>query len=126
MHQPWRTLATIINKCLSGKTSSNDRLRQLRVAILQAKLRRREIMPYPRFTKIIINHFLSLNPSIPKGPSSGLSDLYQILHWLDTSEEKQRQTGSRIKSKKKVSILVEDNIIPEPDCHTPKIELQQK
>ncbi|GKF85811.1 hypothetical protein Tco_0253638, partial [Tanacetum coccineum] len=25
MHQPWRTLATIINKCLSGKTSSNDK-----------------------------------------------------------------------------------------------------
>ncbi|GKA19763.1 hypothetical protein Tco_0699678 [Tanacetum coccineum] len=38
----------------------------------QAKLRRREIMPYPRFTKIIINYFHSLNPSIPKGPSSGL------------------------------------------------------
>ncbi|GKB95490.1 hypothetical protein Tco_0981627 [Tanacetum coccineum] len=98
MHQPWRTLATIINKCLSRKTSNNDRLRQSRVAILwvryyrknvdypeliwedfayqidyrQAKLRRREIMPYPRFTKIIINHFLSLNPSIPKGPSSGM------------------------------------------------------
>ncbi|GJT71769.1 copia protein [Tanacetum coccineum] len=98
MHQPWRTLATIINKSLSGKTSSNDKLRQSRVAILwgmfyrknvdypeliweelayhinykQAKLRRREIMPYPRFTKIIINHFLSLNPSIPKGPSSSM------------------------------------------------------
>nr|GEU64827.1 hypothetical protein [Tanacetum cinerariifolium] len=56
MHQPWRTLETIINKCLSGKT--------------QAKMRRREIMPYPRFTKIIINHFLSVNPYIPKGPSS--------------------------------------------------------
>ncbi|GJW44316.1 hypothetical protein Tco_0073115 [Tanacetum coccineum] len=26
MHQPWRTLTTIINKCLSRKTSSNDRL----------------------------------------------------------------------------------------------------
>ncbi|GJR93662.1 hypothetical protein Tco_0265836, partial [Tanacetum coccineum] len=38
----------------------------------QAKLRRREIKPYPRFTKIIINYFHSLNPSIPKGPSSGL------------------------------------------------------
>ncbi|GKF68188.1 hypothetical protein Tco_0197867, partial [Tanacetum coccineum] len=38
----------------------------------QAKLRRREIMPYPRFIKIIINHFLSLNPSIPKGPRSGM------------------------------------------------------
>ncbi|GJR31445.1 hypothetical protein Tco_1107677 [Tanacetum coccineum] len=34
MHQPWRTLATIINKCLSGKTSSNDKLRLSRVGIL--------------------------------------------------------------------------------------------
>ncbi|GKA88643.1 hypothetical protein Tco_0810407 [Tanacetum coccineum] len=34
MHQPWRTLATIINKCLSGKTSSNDRLRKSRMDIL--------------------------------------------------------------------------------------------
>ncbi|GKC22707.1 hypothetical protein Tco_1024857, partial [Tanacetum coccineum] len=96
MHQPWRTLATIINKILSGKASSNDRLRQSRVLwgmfymknvdyleliwedltyqidYRQEKLRRWEIILYPRFTKIIINHFLSLNPSIPKGPSSGL------------------------------------------------------
>ncbi|GKA29106.1 hypothetical protein Tco_0715351, partial [Tanacetum coccineum] len=34
MHQPWRTLRTIINRCLSGKTSSNDRLRPSRVEIL--------------------------------------------------------------------------------------------
>ncbi|GKA42942.1 hypothetical protein Tco_0735602 [Tanacetum coccineum] len=34
MHQSWITLATIINKCLSRKTSSNDRLCQSRVAIL--------------------------------------------------------------------------------------------
>ncbi|GJU50433.1 hypothetical protein Tco_0863322 [Tanacetum coccineum] len=33
-HQPWRTLASIINKCLSGKTFSNDRLRQSRVEII--------------------------------------------------------------------------------------------
>ncbi|GJS86590.1 hypothetical protein Tco_0769226 [Tanacetum coccineum] len=28
MHQPWRTLVAILNKCLSGKTSSNDHLRK--------------------------------------------------------------------------------------------------
>ncbi|GJT71488.1 hypothetical protein Tco_1030774 [Tanacetum coccineum] len=91
MHQPWRNFATIINKSLSRKTSSNDKLRQSRVAISwsifyrknvnyleliredlayqidykQEKLRRHEIIPYLRFTKIIINHFLLLNPSIP-------------------------------------------------------------
>ncbi|GJT83445.1 hypothetical protein Tco_1057787 [Tanacetum coccineum] len=30
MHQPWRTLAAIINNCLSRKTSSNDKLRRRR------------------------------------------------------------------------------------------------
>ncbi|GJY55836.1 hypothetical protein Tco_0454951 [Tanacetum coccineum] len=35
MHQPWRTLATIINKCLSGKSTSNDRLRKSKIDILR-------------------------------------------------------------------------------------------
>ncbi|GKA00047.1 hypothetical protein Tco_0672597 [Tanacetum coccineum] len=30
MHQLWRTLAAIINKCLSGKTASNDKLRKFK------------------------------------------------------------------------------------------------
>ncbi|GKD33079.1 hypothetical protein Tco_1248588 [Tanacetum coccineum] len=34
MHQSWRTLAVIINKCLSGKAASNDRLRKSRINIL--------------------------------------------------------------------------------------------
>ncbi|GJZ75707.1 hypothetical protein Tco_0640172 [Tanacetum coccineum] len=101
MHQPWRTLESIINKCLSGKTFSNDRLCQSRVAIIygmfhkknvdfaeliwedfsyqidnrQLKKGRREITPYPRFTKIIINHFLSIHKSIPKGLSFGLNTI---------------------------------------------------
>nr|GEX30958.1 retrovirus-related Pol polyprotein from transposon TNT 1-94 [Tanacetum cinerariifolium] len=92
MHQPWRTLASIINKCLSGKTTSNDRLRKSRINILwgifynenvdypdliwedfafqidhkQLKKGKRENMPYPRFTKIIINHFLSKHQSLTK------------------------------------------------------------
>ncbi|GJU70874.1 hypothetical protein Tco_1262279 [Tanacetum coccineum] len=34
MHQPWRTMAAIINKYLSGKAASNDRLRKSRIDIL--------------------------------------------------------------------------------------------
>ncbi|GKC53739.1 hypothetical protein Tco_1076484 [Tanacetum coccineum] len=34
MHQPWRTLAVIINKYLSGKIASNDKLRKSRIDIL--------------------------------------------------------------------------------------------
>ncbi|GJT68740.1 hypothetical protein Tco_1020220 [Tanacetum coccineum] len=31
MNQPWRTFTAIINRCLSGKTLSNDRLRPSRI-----------------------------------------------------------------------------------------------
>ncbi|GJX84958.1 hypothetical protein Tco_0335732 [Tanacetum coccineum] len=34
MIQPWRTLAAIINKSLSGKTTSNDRLRKSKIDIM--------------------------------------------------------------------------------------------
>ncbi|GKD15303.1 hypothetical protein Tco_1199710 [Tanacetum coccineum] len=90
MHQPWRTLATIINKCLSRKTTSNDKLRKSRIDILWGMFNkenvdypeliwedfayqinhrienrsRRKNMPYPRFTKIIINHFLKQHKSL--------------------------------------------------------------
>nr|GEX55425.1 retrovirus-related Pol polyprotein from transposon TNT 1-94 [Tanacetum cinerariifolium] len=41
----------------------------------QLKKGKREIMPYLGFTKIIINHSLSIHKSIPKGPSSGLNTI---------------------------------------------------
>ncbi|GKA55525.1 hypothetical protein Tco_0754597 [Tanacetum coccineum] len=92
MHQPWRTLAACINKCLSGKTASNDKLRKSRIDILwgmfyrenvdypsliwediayqidhrQEKKSRRENMPYPRFTKVITDYFLSKHKSLKK------------------------------------------------------------
>ncbi|GKB08170.1 hypothetical protein Tco_0836454 [Tanacetum coccineum] len=34
MHQPWRTMAAVIKKCLSGKSASNDRLWKSRIDIL--------------------------------------------------------------------------------------------
>ncbi|GJQ96993.1 hypothetical protein Tco_0008132 [Tanacetum coccineum] len=125
-------------------------------------MRRCEIIPYPKFTKIIINHYLSLNPSIPKGPSSGLytikddgviskmklvrigedfqeygraildtmltevtkqTEAYQTFIKYSTGlipPKKSRGKGSQGKqqalmSKKKSSISVDDNIIPEQD-----------
>ncbi|GKC33142.1 hypothetical protein Tco_1040436 [Tanacetum coccineum] len=39
MHQPWRTLAVIINKCLSRKTASNDKLRKSIIDILWGMLK---------------------------------------------------------------------------------------
>ncbi|GKC31566.1 hypothetical protein Tco_1038860 [Tanacetum coccineum] len=111
MHQPWRTLAAIINKCLSAKAASNDRLRKARIDILwgmfyrenvdypeliwedfafqidnmQLKKGRREITPYPRFTKIIINHFLSKHQSVAK------------LHYLHTHTFKDDDVVNRLK-----------------------------
>ncbi|GJX49997.1 hypothetical protein Tco_0276842 [Tanacetum coccineum] len=90
MHQPWRTFAAIINRCISGKTTGLDRLRESRAQILwgmynkknvdyvallwedfmyQADNReissaRKEHMPYPRFTKVIISHFISKDKTI--------------------------------------------------------------
>nr|GEW45923.1 hypothetical protein [Tanacetum cinerariifolium] len=90
MHQPWRTLAAITNKCLSGKTISNDKLKKSRIKILWRMFKRENVdypkliwediayqinhkkekrsrcknMPYPRFTKISINHFLKQHKSL--------------------------------------------------------------
>ncbi|GKA56016.1 hypothetical protein Tco_0755088 [Tanacetum coccineum] len=68
MHQPWRTFGAIINKCLSGKTMANDKLRQSRLEILW--VRRRELIPYPRFMKVIIQHFMLKHKSISKRKGS--------------------------------------------------------
>ncbi|GJU85236.1 hypothetical protein Tco_1292782 [Tanacetum coccineum] len=88
--QPWRTFGTIINKCISGKVTGIDTLRLSRAQILwglyhQEKVdyvyllwedlvfqienkesRKNKYMFYPRFTKVIINHFMSQDQSIPR------------------------------------------------------------
>nr|GEV40948.1 retrovirus-related Pol polyprotein from transposon TNT 1-94 [Tanacetum cinerariifolium] len=43
LHQPWRSFAAVINKCLSGKSTGYDSL---------------------RFTKVIIHYFMTKDPSI--------------------------------------------------------------
>nr|GEY67632.1 retrovirus-related Pol polyprotein from transposon TNT 1-94 [Tanacetum cinerariifolium] len=54
--QPWRTFASIINKCLSGK--------DLAYQIDNKDSKKQDNMFYPRFTKIIIHHFLIKDKSI--------------------------------------------------------------
>ncbi|GKC93842.1 hypothetical protein Tco_1159284 [Tanacetum coccineum] len=46
MHQPWRTLAVVINKCLLGTSTSNDRLGKSRIDILWGMFYR-ENVDYP-------------------------------------------------------------------------------
>ncbi|GKB51565.1 hypothetical protein Tco_0902318 [Tanacetum coccineum] len=59
LYQPWRTFGTIINKCLSGKED-------LVYQIENKESKRNKDMYYPRFTKVIINHFMSKDQSIPR------------------------------------------------------------
>ncbi|GJU38865.1 hypothetical protein Tco_1191822 [Tanacetum coccineum] len=164
MHQPWRTLAACINKCLSGKTTSNDKLRKSRIDILREKKSRRENMPYPQFTKVIIDYFLSKHKSLKKlkfqhfqtikddgvvsrlkflriesykrfilystsqippkksrgKGSQGKKSADPTEESVDMSDESEpeplirRKTSSR-RVKKKATISVDDNIVPEPD-----------
>ncbi|GKE29920.1 hypothetical protein Tco_1445304, partial [Tanacetum coccineum] len=57
LHQPWRTFESIINKCLYGKED-------LAYQIYNIDSKKQEKMFYPRFTKIIIHHFLEKDKSI--------------------------------------------------------------
>ncbi|GJY75196.1 hypothetical protein Tco_0480312 [Tanacetum coccineum] len=59
--QPWRTFGTIINKLKSlsgkGRTYFSNRKQGVKA---------KKYMYYPRFTKVIINHFMSQDQSIPR------------------------------------------------------------
>nr|GEV15456.1 reverse transcriptase domain-containing protein [Tanacetum cinerariifolium] len=90
LYQPWRSFAAIINKSLTGKSSGYDSLRLSQAQILWGLYHKRNIdyaymlwedfvyqvkhkntkksneMYYPRFTKVIIHHFMSKDPSIPR------------------------------------------------------------
>nr|GEY08856.1 hypothetical protein [Tanacetum cinerariifolium] len=90
LYQPWRYFAAIINKCLIGKSSGYDSLRISQAQILWGLYHKRNVdyaylmwedflyqvkhknqkksneIYYPRFTKAIIHHFMSKDPSIPR------------------------------------------------------------
>ncbi|GJZ92723.1 hypothetical protein Tco_0664788 [Tanacetum coccineum] len=90
LHQPWRAFATVINKCLSGKETGMDKIRLSRAQILWGMFHKKNIdyvyllwedllfqienkdakktnkMSYPRFTKIIIDYFMSKDQSISR------------------------------------------------------------
>ncbi|GJV72381.1 hypothetical protein Tco_1492376 [Tanacetum coccineum] len=90
MHQPWRTFVAVINRCISRKSTGLARIGESRAQVLwgmnnqknvdyvallwedfmyQADNReissaRKEHMPYPRFTKVIVDHFISKDNTI--------------------------------------------------------------
>ncbi|GJY89726.1 hypothetical protein Tco_0504922 [Tanacetum coccineum] len=90
LHQPWRSFAAVINKCLSGKSIGYDTLRLSQAQILWGMYHKKNVdyayllgedfiyqvenknvkrsneMYYPRFTKVIVNFFMTKDPSIPR------------------------------------------------------------
>ncbi|GJV94641.1 hypothetical protein Tco_1546218 [Tanacetum coccineum] len=90
MHQPWRSFAAIINKCLSGKTTALESLRLSRAQILWGMYHNKKVdyvyllwedlvfqvenknskktndMYYPRFTKVIVDYFMAKDQAIPR------------------------------------------------------------
>nr|GEW74601.1 hypothetical protein [Tanacetum cinerariifolium] len=90
LFQPWRSFAAVINKCLTGKSSGFDSFRLSQAQILWGLYHKRNIdyayliwedfvyqvehkkqnksneMYYPRFTKVIIHHFMTKKPLIPR------------------------------------------------------------
>nr|GEV16411.1 copia protein [Tanacetum cinerariifolium] len=90
LHQPWRSFAAVINKCLSRKSTGYDSLRLSQAQILKGMYHKKNVdfayllwedfvyqvehkdakksneMYYPRFIKVIINIFMTKDPSILK------------------------------------------------------------
>ncbi|GJV63391.1 hypothetical protein Tco_1474219 [Tanacetum coccineum] len=90
MHQPWRSFAAIINKCLSGKTTTLESLRLSRAQILWGMYHNKQVdyvyllwedlvfqvenknskknndMYYPRFTKVILDYFMAKDQAISR------------------------------------------------------------
>ncbi|GKC89624.1 hypothetical protein Tco_1150273, partial [Tanacetum coccineum] len=62
LHQPCRAFATIINKFLSGKETGMDKIRLSQ----NKEAKKTNKMSYPRFTKIIIDYFMSKDQSISR------------------------------------------------------------
>nr|GEV88667.1 hypothetical protein [Tanacetum cinerariifolium] len=103
LYQPWRSFTDIINKCLTGKSSGYDSLRLSQGQILWGLYHNRNVdyaylmwddfvyqvehknhkksneMYYPRFTKVIIYHFMSKDPSIPRRNKSSPMKKLRIL-----------------------------------------------
>nr|GFC62804.1 hypothetical protein [Tanacetum cinerariifolium] len=90
LYQPWRSFASVINKCLTGKSSgiNNFRLSQAQILwgfyhrinvdfayliwedfvyqVEHKNQKRSNEMYYPRFTKVIIDYFMTRKPSISR------------------------------------------------------------
>nr|GEV01816.1 hypothetical protein [Tanacetum cinerariifolium] len=63
LHQPWRSFAAVINKCLSGKSTGYD---NFVYQVEHNDAMKSNEMYYSRFTKVIIHYFMTKDPLIPR------------------------------------------------------------
>ncbi|GJS85544.1 hypothetical protein Tco_0752085, partial [Tanacetum coccineum] len=66
LHQPWRAFATVINKGLNGKETGMDKILLQLFQIEYKDAKKTNKMSYPIFMKIIIDYFMSKDPSISR------------------------------------------------------------
>ncbi|GKC26164.1 hypothetical protein Tco_1033458, partial [Tanacetum coccineum] len=123
MHRPWRTLATIINKCLSRKTASNDKLRKSKIDILWGCSKEKMLT-------ILCEDYQEYRLPIPETMLTKAikqSESYQMFIKYSTSqicpkksrgkesepepELARKKTSSKRRVKKKVTLSADDNII---------------
>nr|GEX01744.1 hypothetical protein [Tanacetum cinerariifolium] len=122
MHQPWRTLAAIMNK----ENINYPELiwEDLAYQFDHRKENRSRLknMPYPRFTKIITNHFLKQHKSLTNLnhkhyhtiKDDGIISRLKFVR-IEPKPAK-KKTASRRVVKKKVTLSADDNIISDdPD-----------
>ncbi|GKA75964.1 hypothetical protein Tco_0782342, partial [Tanacetum coccineum] len=133
MHQPWRTRASIINKCLSGKTTNNGVLSRTKfVRIGEDVQEYGRAIPDTMLTndikqsetyQMFIKYSTCLIPlkktrgKGSQGKKAAVSKKPASVEVSDesNSEPSRKQISSRKVIKKKVLISAEDNIIPKPD-----------
>nr|GEU33856.1 hypothetical protein [Tanacetum cinerariifolium] len=139
MHQPWRTLAACINKCLSGNTANNDKLRKSRIDILLKFVRIGKVvqqygLPIPA-TMLNIDiiksesyqrFLLNSTGSIPLKKSGGkgsqqkktgdaTKENVEVTEKSDPKPLIRKKTSRSRVTKKEATISAADNIIPDPD-----------
>ncbi|GJX43332.1 retrovirus-related pol polyprotein from transposon TNT 1-94 [Tanacetum coccineum] len=115
MHQPWRTLAAIINKCLSGKTTSNEKIRMSRIDIQWGMFNKASV-DYPVLIwediAYHINHKKekrSRHENMPVQNHTRCSSHIPLIRFHVRKVE--RKTSSKRRVKKKFTLSDDDNII---------------
>ncbi|GKA06741.1 hypothetical protein Tco_0685965 [Tanacetum coccineum] len=134
MHQAWRTLAAIINKCLSRKTTSNDKLRKSRIDILWGMFNK-ENVDYPELIWEDFAYQISHRkekrsrredyqeyglpiPDVMLTDAIKHSESYQMFVKYSTNQippkksrgKAKKKTSNKRRVKKKVTLSADDNI----------------